>query len=323
MFQIVRKILRKLKSWLQVKHFENAPTEVALLSTFRSEHSGSTDRKSSKLCLFASWDPHGFIDPYVRNYLSRIRDEGYDIQFVTTAPQIDQGDLTLAQSICSKVIHRRNFGLDFASWKLAINRMSSAEIRSYDQILLANDSCFGPFQDLGPILKSLEQSPAPLCGLCDNWEKFYHLQSFFVLLKREFIESPVWDEFWNGVRVLIDKNQIIENYEVGLTNLAIKQRFATKSYIDYFAVRKHCLDLGTKFQYHDLVWGQPVNMTVYMWDILLSKFNSPFLKTEVLKANPKGSHVICSWQDLVPSHERGQIDLILNYLKRTVPNCRA
>jgi hypothetical protein len=171
-------------------------------------------------------------------------------------------------------------------------------------------------------LADFDAADSGYCGLNDSWEKNYHVQSFFLYFKQSFLRTDFWREYWDRMRLHEDKEQIILKYEVGLTHEAIRARLFPYAWVPYTKIRNHCLTLGDLFQYSELIRTQPCNATIFMWDRLLADFGYPFLKTELLKVNRKGSRNLVNWMDLIPSDGPVGVSEVLNHLKRVAPNCR-
>lgn len=310
--------LVQLKASLNEFIISRRSVEDTEIKTYKSELKG----RGLKACLFASWDPDGRIDIYIINYLAELYSKGFDIYFCTTSSVLDQQDLSSAMKYCRVVTHRTNIGLDFASWGLLWRK--NPELAGYKSILLANDSVFGPLRDLEPHFNRINDLEADIVGMTDSWEKYYHIQSYFLFFKEAALTGGFLDDFLNGVQLTLNKEKIIEKYEVGISQAAIRKRLRVCALYPYLEVRDKAISYGREFQYHELIRTQPCNSTIFMWDLLLKDFNFPFLKTELLKINRKGSLNIVRWRHLF--REVGIISevdqSIQSYIARTTPNAK-
>jgi hypothetical protein len=70
------------------------------------------------------------------------------------------------------------------------------------------------------------------------------------------------------------------------------------------------------FQYMAELEKYPLNPSLHMWDILLKKYDLPFIKTDVLKNNRFNSPLVLEWSRLVPESGRELIPIIEEYLKK-------
>jgi hypothetical protein len=273
-------------------------------------------KKFSKLCLFSTYDADGVIDPHVFFHLDAISRSGFDIALISTSPSVSGKDVKQAQSQCRFLIHRQNCGLDFASWKSGLELIE--DIGDYERILLANDSVFGPFCDLRPIFKGFEDSTAAVCGMTESLEQSLHLQSYFLYFKMREIPPKLWRQFWADVVPLDDKEAIVERYEVGLSQQLLAAGIELHAYIARDAVDAAARRLGQRFQYFERLNKDAFNSTWFMWDILLTNFRFPYLKTTILKRDPLHSRCLGRWREMLPANvQHSVVPLIDDYLRRT------
>ena len=276
------------------------------------------DRSSKKLCLFSSYDPDGRVDPYVKAYLAAIRACDFDIAFVATSPDLHSDDVADILPFCRVVLLRKNIGIDFGSWKAATQVLPDWE--DYDRLLLANDSVYGPFSDLAVVFEAMEAAKESMLGLTDNFEKAWHLQSYFLYFKRPLLGSPEFKDFWSSIRLYLDKYDIIERFEVGMSRHFLKYGHKLKACFPYADVKDFTLGLGSEFKFRDKLCSEPLNQTLYMWEQLLSQFKFPFLKTEILKINRFGFSQVAQWREKIPSGSPDWRVLIEGHLKRVCPS---
>ena len=212
----------------------------------------------------------------------------------------------------SQVLLRENIGLDFAMWR---HGLEHCDLGDTDELILTNSSLFGPMFPLAPILERMGEAPCDFWGMTDNFEYRWHLQSYFLVLKRAVLVSPSWARFWGGVLALRDKEQVILSYEVGFTSFLVESGFVPgalapiQSWAPWLVRRRMGLERR---------W----NTTLFHPEKLLA-MGMPFVKATLLRDNP--GHV-----DLAPVYDamRGAgYDLDLVEFDRppspTVPRLRA
>lgn len=192
--------------WRAIRHGKASP----LLRAFRG-----VDARGGRLCLLAHHDPDGRIDPYVIAYIDSLVAAGFDVILSSSAPSLAPADVDQARARCLAVLHRRNEGLDFGSWKDALSWCS--DWQRYDLIVLANDSVYGPLQPLAPIIAEMDRRPCDFWGITDCHVMGHHLQTYFVAFKRAALQSPVFRDFWERFVFFGNKDNVIRDYEVGLS----------------------------------------------------------------------------------------------------------
>ncbi len=275
---------------------------------------GLSEKKSDKLCLMAHFDPNGRIDPYVFFHIRKLSEEGFDVVLVSSSEVLDDSDIKTALTYCRGIIKRKNIGLDFASWKIAMDFIP--DIWTYRRILLANDSVFGPFSSLKEIFRRFEESSAPVCGLTDCCQIDYHLQSYFLFLKKEIFNNPEFVNFWKNMRIKHVKMEIVREYEVGFSRKLISAGVELYASYKYDEILKYVKESVPDFQYMPDLDKHHLNPTLHMWDILLKKYDYPFIKAEILKTNRYKSRSSAEWGKLVPESGRELVPIIEDYLGR-------
>jgi rhamnosyltransferase len=272
---------------------------------------------SEKACLFASWDPTGKVDPYVFHYLNEIKKQGFDIYFCTTSEsEIIEIDLINLKKICVKIIRRENIGIDFYSWKTCFDLIPG---NFYNEILLTNDSNYGPTRSLKNEFDKIKNIDCDVIGLIDSYEIQYHIQSFFIYFKNNGLKKLLPD-FFKSFPMLPtnDKVEFIKQFELGLSEKIIFDGYDIASIYDYEMVVEKALSLNKGFYYHTKIREKNINPTTEMWRVLIKDFDYPFLKKELIL--PKKTLVNHLLEEVnfteVFKDNKEIINLINNHIKR-------
>ncbi len=252
------------------------------------------------LCFFAHFDRNGRIDPHVVNLVKSIAELGTDIVFVSGSENLIAAEIEKITPYTIRVIQKKNLGLDFGSWKVAMNQIAGAiNLASYQSLILANDSVYGPFFPLSDIFRKMEGRGLDFWAMTSNPEVEYHLQSYFLVFAHRVLNQPEFRQFWDSFRFFRGKWRIIQNYEIGLTRLA----------------KEYHWNMGAVVEHFDTTRSQ-LNPTLFSWEELILKFRFPFLKTEVLRLNRGKSSRIQEWQDIISqAGSPYAVELIDNHLR--------
>lgn len=117
---------------------------------------------------------------------------------------------------------------DFGSYKRGYQYAhKSGLLKKYDWVYFVNDSVYGPFYPLGPVLENLESRDADCVGMIDYMspDNPAHIQSWFIGCRRGLITQPFMLEFLSGVQHHDDKQDIVLRYEIRMTRLIIDHGF--------------------------------------------------------------------------------------------------
>jgi FkbM family methyltransferase len=171
-------------------------------------------RHGREVALFVTHSPDGKLKPHVRPYIAALRRHGIEVTLIVAADAawLDQDALPLDE--VDTLVVRENLGLDFAAWAHVLQL--EPELFDSDTLYLLNDSLIGPFNDtlFEKLLCRLRSEPADMIGMTESWEYEWHVQSFFLALRRGALASPVLQDFFNNVVILPTKHDVIQRYEL-------------------------------------------------------------------------------------------------------------
>ncbi|MEI6739319.1 MAG: rhamnan synthesis F family protein [Gemmatimonadaceae bacterium] len=209
--------------WHWVEFHGVAPRRSAM-ATIRRTVLGDvplTPEPRQPLLLYASFDATGVIGAHVRAQLAAYHEAGFRTVFVTTSANFEAAAEAAVRPYCVAAIHRRNLGIDFGSWKTGYEWLRStpsgaALLEHAEVVLLANDSCYGPFHPLGPVLDRMRAAPDAVYGITRSHEIRPYLQSYFLHFGRQLVASGIFRAFMTQqVRLLGTKVAVARFLEVG------------------------------------------------------------------------------------------------------------
>jgi hypothetical protein len=275
-----------------------------------------------RLALFMHYDRRGALRPQVLDYMRELASNGLTVVLVSNAGQLQPASLAAAQNICAAIIIRRNIGYDFGAWADALEHYGLPHAGT-QEIIIANDSVFGPLLPLGDTLRRLDYAKADVFGLTESWQRRYHLQSFFLAFGPHALASPAFKKFWRGVRPVPLKSYVVHAYEVGISQAMLRGGLrcaALWGYEDLIGqVNREALEALILAEETATGKADPVqitrklqalrirdnaarrmamNPTSDLWrQLLLSGF--PFIKRELLRENPAKVEDVGDWAEVV------------------------
>lgn len=234
-----------------------------------------------RVALVCHYDPAGRLRDDLLRYLHELAETGHSVLLVSNSGALQPRALAAARAVCAGVLVRRNVGRDFCAWRDAMERCGLPRPDTR-QILLANDSVYGPLHPLAPLLARIRVERG-LWGMTDSTQRGDHLQSYFLLAQCDLLHSLAWSRFWRAVRPLPSKWLMIGRYEVGLTQAMLRAGFRCRALFPHAAAQ----------------FGRPaVNPLLDGWRALLEA-GMPFVKRELLRDNPTGVADLAAWRDVV------------------------
>lgn len=225
-----------------------------------------------RIALFAHYDAQTEIKPYIVFYLRRLREVCDDVIFVSNSP-LPKPEIAKATPHCSQVLLHANVGYDFLMWRLGIERI---EPENWDELVLTNSSIFGPIHPLGRVFARMGDVACDFWGMTESKEIAWHLQSYFIVFRRRPIVSGAFHDFWKAVLPYRDKHQVVRSYEIGLSTFFCEQGFAPAVFVPTSQLP------GRRFR------QSKFNPLLERPQLLIER-GMPFVKVELLRANPFGA----------------------------------
>lgn len=261
------------------------------------------------LVLFAHFDPHGLVDPYVTYYLESLKRLGATIVFVSGSPHLRPESVDAIRALCAGIYTRETLSMDFGSWHLAWNILVERgwSLNQFDRFVLANDSVYGPLFPIDEMWTSF--TDADMYGAIESLECSPHLQSFFLAWDLNARTRPFLQSFWDQFQYVTSKSSLIRKCEVGLSRRARMAGLTIKPYVSAADIRV-TYPLAADHQWAAAFASPDVNNALYYWDGLIEHLRFPFLKTNLPRGwRPRTQEMngarkaLERFVDCVPIHE--------------------
>ncbi len=189
--------------------------------------------KHKRLAIYGAFDKYGRIDKADLYYLRGLRDVCDNIIYVADNGLV-QGEAEKLRDIACYVLAKKHGEYDFGSYKRGI--MYAKEkglLEGIDELVICNDSCFAPVHSFRAMFDTMKESQAHFWGVTENIEISRHIQSFFMVFRRKVFESDVFYKFFENVVAEKNVNDVILNYEIGLSKTLFENGFKAEAYIKY------------------------------------------------------------------------------------------
>jgi len=267
------------------------------------------------LCVLAHFDRDGLIDDYVVRYVQALDAIGCETVIVSSAENLREESIAKILPYCSRYIVKQNIGYDFASWRTGLHTVG--DLGGYDRVIVANDSVYGPLQDLGDLFSTMERRKLPFWGITDSLKYGRHLQSYFLVFEREVTQSAAFRDFWRRLPDYRHKYVVIIQCEVGLTQRLASAGFEFAAYCPVEKIQENLQkDVGLS----DILRDPRVSPTHRGWRSLLEA-GCPFVKIQLLRDNPLNVPGLDNWETVLGGVSRYDAALIKNHLARVKPAC--
>lgn len=190
-----------------------------------------------RICFVAGFDANGQIADhvvYLVKALSKLADVYYYGDFDASS-----SELSKLKPYCVEVLAKRHGKYDFGSWQELIRHVGRQKITQYDELVLTNDSCYGPLFDLAPLFSEMEKRNNDFWGLTSAFQHHLHIQSYFIAFKNTVLQSDVFYKFFDSVKPEKNFHAVCSKYEDRLTFILSKAGFTYSTFIDYGDLSNH------------------------------------------------------------------------------------
>ena len=240
------------------------------------------NKKIRRLGIFIFFDIESVIDDYVLFMLDSLK-EAVDDLIVVSNSYLPNEELEKFLKYTDKIEVRDNYGLDAAAFKYIYDKYGQEYFSQYDEVILCNDTFYGPFEPYKSIVKKMEKRDIDFWGLTANYdsEDGYgtmeygyipaHIQTFFIAFRNSVLTSSAFDNYWTNydVKHMLSFSDVVMKHELTFTNYLEKNGFCWDTYLDL------------KYFKSDIK-EQNYNIYGYSTNNLVRNFNCPFIKRKNL-----------------------------------------
>ena len=283
----------------------------------------------SRVLFYAHFNKLGHLEDYVVYQLQQMRGIFDTIVFVSNSPLSATAKQTLG-SLCDHVSERANVGYDFAAWRDGMTAFGWDALAGCDEVTVMNDTCFGPIFDFSEIHSRMQSRGVDFWGMTTNLaltdllensrgETIFapeHIQSYYMTFNAAVVSSPVFTNFWKAVEDFDNVMDVIDNYEIRLTQLLHDNGFSFDSYYDATAfwgkdeMNRTEVDISA-FTTGDMTKYNPgFTCNRPLW-LLETVDKYPFIKTKFVRLVPAQLESI---RTFITDHTSYPVQLIDSYI---------
>lgn len=276
---------------------------------------------SKRLGVFIFYDKDGFVDDYVQFLLNSLKEATNDIIIISNT-NLAKKELKKLKKYSNKIRIRENIGLDAGAFKYAYDEFSNY-FKEFDELLLLNDTFYGPFIPFKKICKDMNRKDYDFWGLTANYDSIdsfgnlpdgmihTHIQTFFIAFRKSVLESNAFNNYWNKYDVSSKKDfiNVVTKHEISFTHYLEKNNFKWGTYVDLN-------------KYHSENLKENFNIYAYAAYDLIKNYNCPFLKRKNLVFDKSDALYLCDGNDssrildYLSSNKLYNTDMILKNISR-------
>ena len=187
---------------------------------------------TKKKCLiFAHYHPQGIIRNDIIYFLKKSQKIFSEIVFISTKVKKNQ-----IKEIPKKIkfIKRKNFGYDFYSYKKGwkyFNIKFNGNFSDKNLFFINSSILFiQPEKLLNLLSKKSSIRNNEFWGLSRSFELTDHIGTYCFFFSGTLFENTNIFNWWKNIKPLNDRNKVVSQYELGLSNLMIKNNIKLMSF---------------------------------------------------------------------------------------------
>ncbi len=232
----------------------------------------------SRVCIYLSYDKQNIVDNYIGYMLKELKANVDYLIVVYNGLHVVRGQEIL-EAYADAVVLRENVGYDAGGFQdVLCDKIGWDIISTFDELVLVNDSFFGPLFPLCDIFEEMGKRNVDFWGISKHAEvkvdDVYlpeHIQTFFLVINKKMLNSNEFVQYWEKLPIFLSFNDVVMQHEIKFTQ--------------YFADRGYTYDTWCDLTCNDSV--NPINNFCQYLRIsceLIKKRKFPFVKKKSLMA---------------------------------------
>lgn len=198
----------------------------------------------NRLCIYVTYSKENKIEEYMGYMLRAIREHVAALYVVCNYPQILDG-AEYIESYTDGIFYRENNGYDAGAYKdMLCSMLGWDKVYQYDELVLLNDSFFGPFYDMKSFFDLMENETCDFWGMTRNFsgktKSGYHykphIQSYFLVFRSAVLHSAQFRNFWDDLAYPVTFEEAIINFEIKINERLNDNGFVSKALTDIWGI---------------------------------------------------------------------------------------
>lgn len=258
-----------------------------------------------RLGIFVFYDLFGVVDDYKKVLLVSLN-EILDRLIIVCNGLLSEDGYDCFKKITKEIYLRDNEGYDAAAYRyVMLNVLGRKECERYDEIVMLNDTFYGPFSDWKVIFNQMRKRGNDFWGLAKGQEGGREfIQSYFRVFGKRLIQSDFFWREWGNLELCKTYKECVIKFERGISWDIEENGYRCESWLD--------VNGGKQLQ------GKNVYRE-YSYRTLIGEYDFPVVKCKSLSVTNYNNTVESF--DYIKNHTKYDINLILKHQERLDDNC--
>lgn len=238
------------------------------------------------------------------HYASCLFEAGVESVYFASDSNVSNNEIEKLPVGTKVVCTSRHGEYDFGSWK----RCFFAYVRNHgldgfaqvDELILCNDSCYGPIQPLTRMFYDMEKRVCDFWGVTQVEHSGGYCPTYFFVIRRRILEDLEFQRFFENVSEFVDKKEFCEKYEVGLNRFLVQKKYVRACYLDGYSDLDHA-------------------MSQALTPVIFSE-GMPFIRVMLARDNPGGIANLANKLNFICDRYEYPMRFICDHLQRVAPD---
>ncbi len=287
-----------------------------------------------RLAIYVHNDSAGRVQDYIIHCLKGLQEVVNEILVVVNGNISYEGRRKL-ESLNVGILVRDNIGFDWSGWKAGIEYYGYDKIAEYDDLLLTNNTFYGPVYPFSEMWDEMDKRDCDFWGINKHPKLNYlfdanipestmleHIQSYWLVFRNRLLKAPEFKEYWEKQKVHTNYSEMVGLGETKLTNYFENRGFKSECYIDFEKYRDLINSNPTFLTYKQVVEDRSpiIKRKYFMYNVItgISELVVGYQPRKLLDFLEKEKlyDTKLIWQDLLSNHHLSKINdnLNLNYI---------
>lgn len=208
-------------------------------------------KRINRLTILCFYEEDGYVDLYVYHLVEELLSVSTQVVIVVNGYMEEKAKVYFERCNCIVLI-RENEGYDAKAYKYVFEMLGRDKIKKFDQIVLCNDSFFGPFIPMKDIFDKMETRECDFWGLSyQDTNLFQFIASYLLVFREKTIQSDDLWYYFESMPEIVEYQDALIRFE-----LYIFLYFKERGYIHDSLVSKKKYFSNVKYPYENLKYEQ-------------------------------------------------------------------
>ena len=199
--------------------------------------------KNRKLGIYFFYDEKGIARDFTVEFVKGLKNVCTEVCIVVNGKLTDESYAKF-KTVVDNVWIRKNIGFDVWAYKEMIAHLGWEYVRSFNELVLCNFTCYGPVYPFNEMFDKMEKKECDFWGAVKHPEQpvyllpnekgyiYEHLMSYFIVVRERMLKSEDFKLYWECVPEINTKRESTAYHETVFTKHFEDLGYKSDAYVD-------------------------------------------------------------------------------------------